>query len=90
MEYIFLKVTRNSSSYKEMVKRIDTAATSMKHMEDLLNEERNEVKQIKLQLTDEFKRFKDDRSAIYKQIDNATFEVRGYKQQSEDFKVDIT
>jgi hypothetical protein len=48
MEYIFLKVTRNSSSYKEMVKRIDTAATSMKHMEDLLNEERNEVKQIKL------------------------------------------
>jgi len=34
MEYIFLKVTRNASSYKDMVKRIDTAATSMKEMED--------------------------------------------------------
>ena len=37
MEYIFLKVTRNSSSFKDMVKRVDTAASSMKLMEDCKN-----------------------------------------------------
>ena len=48
MEYIFLKVTRNSSSFKDMVKRVDTAASSMKLMEDMLTGETQAVKQIKL------------------------------------------
>jgi|LakMenE01Jun11ns_1017448.scaffolds.fasta_scaffold6937397_1 hypothetical protein len=41
MEFIFLKVTRNASSHKEMVHQIETAETAMRKARQQLDEERD-------------------------------------------------
>lgn len=85
MEFIFLKVARNASTYKESINRIETTAFTMKAMEASLKQERDNVISIKTQLIDQFKLLKDDRTAIFKKIDNSLFEVHNYKRQTEDF-----
>lgn len=45
-----------------------------------MKREIRDVKQLKLNLQDQFKLLRDDRSAIFKKIDNSSHEIKQYRE----------
>ena len=85
MEFIFHKVTKNSTQQQDALKNLETRTNALSLTEQRLRKEVQLVEDIKEQMEEKFKMLRNDRSTILKRMDNTDSEIGKYRSHMEDF-----